>query len=83
MTPSDAETMWQAMTKRQRDFVRDYARRKADGRRVPADVMRGAIEAVNTTLVTALWKKQLRGEALQVVIDAVAQVATRKPPEGI
>lgn len=79
MTRDDAKTMLDAMTKRQRDAVRDYAQRKADGRCIPSDVLGRVIEAVNTTRVTALWLKPVKGQALQDTIDAVC--AALKPQE--
>ena len=83
MSEIDVERMLSAMTKRQRQTVADYARLRAKGAAIPADVKRGAVDAINVTVVTALWERPLLSAEAGVVLEAVCKALAGKKGETI
>ena len=71
MSEIDVERMLSAMTKRQRQTVADYAKRRANGEAIPADVKQAAARIVCLTVNTTLLQRPLRAQEREVVLAAL------------
>lgn len=83
MSEIDITRMLNAMTKRQRQAVTDYARRRANGEAIPADVKQAAARVVCLTINTTLGARALRAQEREVVLAALCDALQPEQGEGI
>lgn len=83
MSEVDITRMLNAMTKRQRQAVTDYARRRAAGEMIPADVKKAASCVVNLTVSTTLLERPLRADERDVVLAALCDALQPEQGEGV
>jgi hypothetical protein len=83
MSELDVERMLNAMTKRQRQAVTDYARRRAAGEPIPAEVKKTAARVVCLTVSTTLLERALRADERDVVLAAICDALQPEQGEGV
>ena len=83
MSEIDVKNMLANMNKHQLGIMHEYARFKAAGKAIPADVTCKAAKTINCLVVTMLWDRPLRAEERTVVLEAMCKVLAGKKGEVI